>query len=148
MSIVTVETILSAAVASPAGTFAVSYPTGYVQGDFTGVNASATAYMVVNGNDRWTEADDKFDISYGASTVTVTNKTGATLPAGTEVLLGLARIGLVDEVVALTHTVGTAGNTIVDVTATPTQTTVNNNFASVSAKLNQILAILKTKGLM
>lgn len=38
---------------------------------------------------------------------------------------------------------GTAGATIADVTATPTQTLINNNFASVTAQINGIINYLK-----
>lgn len=50
------------------------------------------------------------------------------------------------EIVALTSLTGafgTPGNAIVDVTATPTQTTINNNFRAVEDKINAILAALK-----
>lgn len=43
---------------------------------------------------------------------------------------------------------GVAVNTIVDVTATPTQLTVNANFATLATKVNAILAALKAAGLM
>lgn len=87
------EFTLATAVTSPAGTVAFAYPTGYVQADFTGDFANTVAYMIVNGNDRYEEADDEFDISYGASTVTITNKTGATLPVGTTIQVGLSYAG-------------------------------------------------------
>ncbi len=83
---------LGTAVAT-SGTFTVDYPAGLVQADFTTPYDSATAKIVINGNDVITEAADQFDISYGASNVTVTQKTGATLPVGTELLVQLARLG-------------------------------------------------------
>lgn len=43
----------------------------------------------------------------------------------------------------LTSAVGTAGAGTVDVTATPTQTTINNNFATLVATLNVVLAALR-----
>lgn len=81
-----VDTILGSAVANSA-TFAVDYPTGFAQGDFLAGKAGTAHYMIVNGNDRWTAAASKMSASFGASTVTVTNSTGATLPAGTKVSL-------------------------------------------------------------
>ncbi|MGF7008109.1 hypothetical protein [Aminobacter sp. BE322] len=146
MSIVTAELTLGAAVASPAGTFTAAYPSGYAQANFTGINASATAYMIVNGNDRYEEADDEFDISYGASDVTVTNKTGGTLAAGTSILLGLARLVTVEELVALTDSSGgNASNTIVDVPAAYTEATLANQLASLTAKVNQIITAIKDR---
>jgi len=50
----------------------------------------------------------------------------------------------VQALTALTGAVGTPGNVIVDVTATPTQTTINNNFRACEDKINAIIAALKT----
>jgi hypothetical protein len=49
----------------------------------------------------------------------------------------------VQSIAALTGAFGTTGNAIVDVTSTPTQTTVNNNFRVLEDKINAILAALK-----
>lgn len=46
----------------------------------------------------------------------------------------------------ITNANGSTGNTIVDVTATPTQTTINNNFRVLSDKVNAILVILQSNG--
>src|SRR6218665_3089619 len=78
------------AAASPAGTVAFAYPSGSAQADFVSDNAATVAYLLLNDNDRYEEADDEFDISYGASTVTVTNKTGATGPVGTKLTVNLS----------------------------------------------------------
>lgn len=82
--------VLGSAVASPAGTVTFDYPAGFTQADFTTTNAATNAYLLVNNNDRYEEADDEFDISYGASNVTVTNKTGATWAIGTKLTVNLA----------------------------------------------------------
>lgn len=89
-TITTAPFLTPVAVASPAGTLAVGYPAGYTQADFIGANASTDATLVVNGNDLFQEADDEFDISYGASSATITNKTGVNWPAGTELIVGFA----------------------------------------------------------
>lgn len=81
-----VDTVLVSAVAD-SGTFAVSYPSGFTQDDFTRGLAGAGHYMIVNDNDRWTAAGSKMSASFGASTVTVTNSTGASLAAGSRVSL-------------------------------------------------------------
>ena len=107
----TVSLTLGTAVTSPAGTFVTAYPTGLVQADFTSPYDSATGVMVVNDNDVWTEAADKVDISYGASTITVTNKTGATLPAGSRIVMGYGRAGT-----AITVTEGPAITSLTDST--------------------------------
>jgi hypothetical protein len=46
----------------------------------------------------------------------------------------------------LTHTVGTADGTVDDVGAAFNQTTLNNNFKELTAKVNGILAALRTAG--
>jgi hypothetical protein len=82
-----IDTVLVSAVAN-AGTFDVSYPTGFVQGSFqSGLYKSATSYMIVNGNDRWDST--KFSASFGASLITITNSTGATLAAGSAISINL-----------------------------------------------------------
>jgi len=48
-----------------------------------------------------------------------------------------------DAITDLTAATGTAGNTISDVGATFSQTTLNNNFKSLSAKINAIQAALR-----
>lgn len=83
-----ISTTLVSAVADSA-TFTVSYPTGYVQLSFTKGAALTTGYMIVNGNDRWSQANPGFSVSYGASLITVTNLTGATLAAGSTIEMHL-----------------------------------------------------------
>lgn len=76
MSYKVVQGILAAAVAD-AGTFAVSYPSGCSRGDFAyGINAK----LVMKGQNLSQPAD--IGLSYGATSVTVTNRTGATWAAG------------------------------------------------------------------
>lgn len=115
------QLVLGSAVASPAGTVVFDYPTGFVQADFTSANAATNAYLLVNDNDRYEEADDDFDISYGASTVTVTNKTGGSWSAGDKLTINLANalpVTITDlrefgPITSLTdNSGGTASNTI------------------------------------
>ncbi len=121
MGFAVAELTLATAVASPAGTVAFAYPSGTVQADFTGDNAAVVAYLLLNDNDRFEEVDDEFDISYGASTVTITNKTTFTWPIGTKLTVNLSNATTLDpdEVVtfgpiaSLTDsTTGTAGDTL------------------------------------
>lgn len=67
-------------------TFTFAYPSGFVQGDFTaGMEPLNGSYIVVNGNDHVAEVvagGSGVQFSFGASLVTVTNNTGATLKAG------------------------------------------------------------------
>lgn len=146
-----VEYTLAAAVTSPAGTVTtVPYPTGRVQADYTGDNAATDAYLIINGNDRWTEAADNFDISYGASTITLTNKTGATWPIGTQITLGTARLAALADVTALAGTLtGTIDGTIDDVAAVATaggntyaDSAINTAITSVNLQHKELQAVL------
>lgn len=72
-------------------TFTVGYPSGTVQADFANGNYKAgSGRVILNGVDVWTDADPGFDFTtFGATTITLTNNTGATLAAGTEVLVSV-----------------------------------------------------------
>lgn len=78
------EVVLAAPVINT-GTFEVPYPTGTSQKSFNAGLAGAGAYVMLNDNDKWTEADAKIAVSYGASVITVTNQSTYTWPAGTKV---------------------------------------------------------------
>ncbi|MCI3277520.1 hypothetical protein [Streptomyces cylindrosporus] len=49
---------------------------------------------------------------------------------------------------ALTSAAGTPAAGTVDVTATPTQAAINNNFATIVTRLNAITAVLKDAGIL
>ncbi len=51
-------------------------------------------------------------------------------------------------IVSLTNANGTGNDVLQDVTATPTQTTINNNFKDVTDKIEEVLAALRTHGLI
>jgi hypothetical protein len=48
----------------------------------------------------------------------------------------------------LTSAVGTPAGGTVDVTATPTQSTINNNFATLVTRLNALTAALRDAGIV
>lgn len=83
----TLGTILASAV-TDTSTFTVAYPTGTTQDDFTrGLADFANSYIVLNGNDKvsYGSSGVYIGISFGASNITITNHTGATIAAGTKV---------------------------------------------------------------
>lgn len=80
--------VLGTAVAN-AGTVDLTYPTGTVQKSFTAGLKGTGSYVMLNDNDKYTEADSKISMSFGASAITLTNSTGATWPAGTKVELNI-----------------------------------------------------------
>lgn len=83
MSLKTISGILAAAVAD-AGTVAVTYPTGFTRGDFV---PGVDHHMVVNQVDL--KSPNKITLSFGATSVTITNKSGATWPANSPFVLQL-----------------------------------------------------------
>jgi hypothetical protein len=79
-----VSTVLGSAVAN-GGTVAVSYPSGYTQDDFLhGLSDYGNSHVMVNSNDKVVEGSGGIALSFGASTITVTNNTGASWAAGTK----------------------------------------------------------------
>ncbi|WP_035676035.1 hypothetical protein [Bradyrhizobium liaoningense] len=82
-----VEAVLAAAVAN-AATFDIAYPAGTSQKTFNAGLAGPGSYVMLNDNEKWTEAAGKIAVSYGASLITVTNNSGYTWAAGTRVILG------------------------------------------------------------
>lgn len=86
-----VTTTLTAAVADD-GTFTVGYPTGTSQASFTTGLAGDGHYMIVDNNDKWSNADPGISVAFGASLITITNLTGAALASGSEILLMLDKV--------------------------------------------------------
>jgi hypothetical protein len=82
-AIANVTTVLASSVADDA-TFTVSYPSGVTRNMLL---TSGAGRMVVDGDAAYAEGSSGFTVAYGASSITVTNTTGATLAAGAEVIL-------------------------------------------------------------
>lgn len=77
---------LAAAVAD-AGTVDLSYPSGTSQKSFNAGLKGPGSYVMLNDNDKFTEAAAKISMSFGASLITLTNSTGFSWPVGTKVEL-------------------------------------------------------------
>lgn len=144
--------VLATAVASPAGTVTLAYPTGTNQAFFTGDYASGTAYVLLNDNDRYEEVDDEFDISYGASVITVTNKTTYTWVAGTKVQLGLGyaaaattyqQVGAIADVGG--SLTGTTDGDLADVADIALSTSNTYTDAAVNAAVNTAVAAVNVQ---
>lgn len=154
---VTPRIVLTAAVAN-AGTVDVPYPVGTTQATFTGNFAAPnTGFVVLNDNEVYIERASgvRVGLSYGASTITVTNNTGVSWPVGATIRVQAGRVGNDNPgfgpgpaIVPVTTAFGTAADALVDVTATPTQATINNNFASVIRYINRLEAALRANGLI
>lgn len=83
-----IRTTLAADVANN-GTVALAYPAGYAQGNFTAGLAGPNGYVIVNKNDKWTVAAAKCSFSFGSTTVTITNTSGVTWTAGSDLYVNL-----------------------------------------------------------
>lgn len=81
-----IEATLASDVADDAA-FTTAYPSGTSQGYFDAGNYKAGAgHVMVGDNQKWNDADPGIEVTtFGASTITFTNRTGATLAAGTKV---------------------------------------------------------------
>lgn len=154
MRALAVTTVTLATDVANNGTFTVSYPTGSNQALLRG---STGGRMVVDADASFGQGAGGFTAAFGASNITVTNTTGATLTAGRVITISFgdptvagryetgARVtGIID----LTATVGTASDTIADATGAFSQTVLNNNFRSLSDKINQINAALRAAGVI
>lgn len=131
-------------------TFTVPYPSGFTQATLNG----STGGMLVSNQDRFNQAASgagTVAFSFGASNITVTNNTGRTLTQGSIVRLSFGktdRAGSYNTGIAgvaptsLTAATGTASDTVADVGASFSQTTLNNNFKSLSDKVNALIAAL------
>lgn len=151
-AIAVTQVTLASAVADDA-TFTVSYPAGITQANLLG---STGGEMVVNGDAAYEQGASGFTAVFGASNITVTNTTGASLPAGSVIGISFGRndnsgrFNTAVKVVginALTAATGTASDTIADVTGTFSQSVLNNNFKSQADKINAIIAALDTAGI-
>lgn len=74
------------------GTFTVPYPTGMTQLSFNaGLAKYGASYAMIDSNNKVAEGSGGIALAFGASEITVTNNTGATLAAGTKVDLFCAQ---------------------------------------------------------
>lgn len=146
---------LAAAVANTA-TVVVPYPAGFNQAALIG---STGGFLALNNNDVYVQAASgtRVNFTFGASDITITNNTGVSWPIGSDIVVSFGRSSIEGRyvpsvqfgppIVALTAASGTTGKTIADVTATPTQTLINNNFRAVADTINEIIAKLKAAGI-
>jgi hypothetical protein len=155
---VVVEGVLASAVADDATLVLAAYPTGTDQAFFTGGNASATATLMLDDNDKYEQATaDNFDVTYGASDITITNRSGATWAAGRSYKIGLA---YADQkyvfsgqksaaITALTdNSGGTASNTLAAITGSYVEATIENTVASLAAKINELRTAMVKAGII
>ncbi len=156
MSFVVLDEVVLASAVADDGTVTLSYPSGYVQANFTGVNASATGVVVRNHNEVYLEDDPGIDLSYGASNVTLTNQTGVAWAAGDtlRVQFGIAgndRPGFQagDAITKLTDSSGgTASTTLAAIGGTYSQSEVRNSVATLAAQIERLRLAMVNNGII
>lgn len=154
MSFKIVTMVLASAVADD-GAITVAYPSGTNQAFFTGANASGNGALIVNNNEVYTEGDPGVEITYGGSDITVTNRSGESIPAGAELLIQLGYAGNDrpgfqpgDAIAALTdNSGGTASTTLAAIGGSYSQAEVRNSIASLNAQIERLRIALKTNGI-
>jgi hypothetical protein len=129
-------------------TFTTAYPTGQTQASLL----NSTGGQLVFNQDKFPQAASgagTVAFAFGASNITVTNNTGLTLTAGSEIRLsfgdtdrkGSYNVGIPASAPAvLTAATGTSSDTIADVGAAFSQATLNNNFKALADKVNALVA--------
>lgn len=153
-AIATNRVTLASAVADDA-TFTVGYPSGVTQSNLLGATGGS---MVVDGDAVFEQGAAGFTAVYGASNITVTNTTGASLAVGSVVDISFGsntiggryqngvKVAGIDPLTAATGTTS-ATSTIADVGGAFAQATLNNNFKTQADKTNAIIAALDAAGI-
>ena len=86
------------------GTFTLAYPSGASRAS---LRDSTGGSIAIGVNDVWDEGASGVEFTYGASTITVTNRSGITWAAGSDVVVSF---GQTDRLGSYNLTVGTAAN--------------------------------------
>lgn len=94
---------LASAVADD-GTFTLSYPSGATRAS---LRDSTGGSIVIGQNDVWNEGSSGVEFTYGASNITVTNRSGVTWAAGSDVIVSF---GKTDRNGSYNLTIGPAAN--------------------------------------
>lgn len=155
MGAIALAKVTLASQVSNGATFTVPYPAGVTQAMLL---ASTGGVMVVNADGRFSQGGSPgFTVSFGATDATVTQNTGAALPAGTVIDISFGDTqqngryetgSRVRGVTALTAATGTASDTIADAGGSYTQATLNNNFKSLADKINELRSAMVSAGLL
>lgn len=83
------NTVLADAVPDDGTLTGIAYPSGTTQASFTGINAATGHVAILDDNDKYLNADPGISVSFGASTITLTNRSGETWAAGRRLALQL-----------------------------------------------------------
>lgn len=144
MSFFNTSIVLAAPVANT-GTVTFPYPAGTSQVTFTGINAATGHVAIIDNNDVWTAAASKISVSFGSSDITLTNSSGVTWPAGSNVRVQLD----INYLPSITDNSGGSGSaTIAAIGSTYNQAEVRNAIATLASVVNRISGYLVARGII
>lgn len=157
-SLVTTRITIATAVNNAGTVTGVPYPSGWNQARLLGTTGGS---LSLANNERFPQAASgagTVAFTFGASDITITNNSGVTWPAFSELIIGFGTkdeagrytndINVTPAPQVLTVSVGTGSTTIADVGGTFSQTTLNNNIRSLADQINLITNALKTAGIV
>ncbi len=87
-AIATASVTLASAVADD-GTFTLAYPSGTTRQTF--FDSTSGGRIAINANDVFSQGDPGFEATFGASDITITNRSGVTWAAGSSVVVSFGR---------------------------------------------------------
>lgn len=143
---VTISVTPGTAVATD-GTIDFPYPSGYAA---AARFSQDNEVLVIRGlQNTLAQAADTFTVAYDGDSATVTYKDATTIPAGTEVLLMIELADYTAVTTLTDSTGGTASTTAVanladGSTYATDHAAIENNFATLTAKLNTVIARVNT----
>lgn len=116
------------------GTIVFNYPSGRAEADYAQAGESLVSHGLQTG---FAVGASNFSLSYSSSSVTLTYLGATSLPAGKSLSLQLP---LAAYQAITDNTGGVVATSLVDVTASFSQTKLNANFASLARKVNMLIA--------
>lgn len=139
-----IMTVTTSAAVADGGTLTFTYPASRAAASYSATGA----FLFADGHGTlYAQTTGGFSVSYGATTATVTYDGSTSIPAGTEVSLQAPLVRYAAKgttIVSLTDSSGgTAADTIADVPASYTEATLANQLASLTRKMNEVIAVLR-----
>lgn len=114
------------------------YPAGY---DAAALFAQSGEKLVISGlGNVLDQAANTFTVAYDADSATVTYEDATSIPAGTAVTLQLPLADFEDVTSLTDGSLGTASDTLPEITAAYVEADIANSIASLAAKVNTLVA--------
>lgn len=134
-------TVTPAAAVAINGTVTFTYPTTSPVRAAASYKAASGATLAAKGLQKtFVQGASNFSLVYGASSVVLTYLGATSLPAGKSLTIQIPLADYEDIGLLTDSSGGTASETIVDVPAAYTEATLANQIASLTAKINAVVA--------